>query len=222
MKPAIIFDVDGVLLNWVSMLPFFLKKNGLPVQAGLNVMGFHGHTCASEIFSTNGNLEEAKNWLNGYNTSEFGAMLSGYNDAIGLLPILKEKYDLLAVTCFGSSAQAFKNRFNNLDTLYPGCFEPKNLYCIEPGASKINTFKYLLDKHNVAYIVDDQKKCIDEAVTALMDVCGCSLDDTNRVVVHMNRYDNPNNCGYSNLASVFKPVVMSIIRGMNAKKIIQN
>ncbi|UNA02314.1 hypothetical protein [Serratia phage SP1] len=133
MRQVIATDVDGILVQWQSGLPYFLAKYNIPTKTVLELLVSDRFIEPEELFGCNEKL--AKTLMKEYNNSDFIKYLHGYADAIKWVNILKEKYDLIAITALGTTDEAQLNRMFNLNALFPGAF--KDVMCVNYGESKI-------------------------------------------------------------------------------------
>ncbi|CAL9959883.1 unknown function [Vibrio phage D479] len=174
-KPTLIFDVDGVLIQWESQLPFFCAKNGIdptnvlkhftcPVHSTPNkLLGIRDHKMASDM-------------LQRYNI-EHGKYMTAFTDAVESIHKLARDYNLIALTKFGNTTEHWTIRKFNLETFFPRCF--KELITIEYTESKVPYVHEIMGRENVVGFIDDQLENINE----IRDNCGVET-------VFLNRFDD--------------------------------
>jgi len=172
-KKTIILDCDGVLLQWESNLPFFALENGLNVENILKAFTATEHLTFNELFGVPNKLIGAE-LLQRYNEGKFGRYLAPYNDAVVGIKKLSERYNLICLSSFGSTTEAWINRKKNLQAFFPDCF--KEVITIPINESKVKYVNHIMKTVNVVAFVDDQIKNIKEIETK----CGV-------LSLHLNR-----------------------------------
>lgn len=121
MKPIILTDVDGVLIQWQSGLPFFAQKYGIESKGIQQLQYTEKFIPYDEIFS-GFSEREAKELFNLYNSSEYIRYLAAYRDAIESVNRLKEDYDFISVSALSSNMDTILKRRFNLNAHFPGAF----------------------------------------------------------------------------------------------------
>lgn len=189
-KPTIIFDVDGVLVDWASQLPLFCKRCGIDPVLALKHFTAKEHVDVRDLFGVE-QRSIAFDLLDRYNL-EHGKYMTAFPDAVDHIHKLAKEYNLIALTKFGDSTDHWLVRKYNLETFFPGMFS--QLITINGNESKIGYVAALQAEHDVVAFVDDQLENI-EAIKR-----GTSL-----LTIHMNRYDERANVSHmSTLAEYVK------------------
>ncbi|CAL9964051.1 unknown function [Vibrio phage K567] len=174
MKKTIIFDVDGVLIDWASQLPLFCKRCGIDPVLALKHFTAKEHVDVRDLFG----IEQkyiAFELLDKYNL-EHGKYMTAFPDAVDHIHKLAKEYNLIALTKFGDTTEHWLTRKFNLETFFPGLFS--ELITIRGDESKIGYVAAIQAEHDVVAFVDDQLENI-EAIKRANGV----------LTVHMNRYD---------------------------------
>ncbi len=174
MKKTIIFDVDGVLIDWASQLPLFCKRCGIDPVLALKHFTAKEHVDVRDLFGVN-ERHIAFDLLERYNL-EHGKYMTAFPDAVEHIHKLAKEYNLVALTKFGDTTKHWLTRKFNLETFFPGCFS--ELITIGHNESKIGYVAGVQSEHDVIAFVDDQLENIEAIQRATSILC-----------VHMNRYD---------------------------------
>lgn len=162
-KKVILTDVDGVLLIWQSMLPFFAVKYNIDLEKILEIQYTEEFKHTKELFNCCSEL--AQKLKKEYHSSEYIKMLTGYTDAIKVVNELKKEYEFIAITALEKSDEVLKNRTQNLNILFPGAFSQ----VILTENSKESAFRSVLAK-----LVDEGKEVI------------CYVDD---LISHLDTFE---------------------------------
>lgn len=125
MKKVIITDVDGVLLKWQSMLPFFAQEKGIDLSEILKCQYTEEFIHTKDLFKCT--LDRARKLKHEYHNSNWIRHLTAYNDALEVLNSLKDEYIFIAVTALDNTDTALENRSYNLNVLFPGVFSEIHL-----------------------------------------------------------------------------------------------
>lgn len=174
-KQTIIFDVDGVLINWPSQLPFFCARKGINPKNVLKHYTAPTHLSGCQLFGIS-DEKIAIELMNQYNL-EHGKYMTAFTDAVEHIPELAKKYNLVALTKFGSSVEFYSVRKFNLETFFPGCFS--DLISIEYKDNKSDFIDHIMQNHpDVIAFVDDQISNINDVWKHYRDI-NC---------IHLNRY----------------------------------
>ncbi|AUR85813.1 haloacid dehalogenase-like hydrolase [Vibrio phage 1.081.O._10N.286.52.C2] len=177
VKPTIILDVDGVLIDWACQLPFFCKKAGIDPVHVLKHYTAPVHVDPCELFGIpDANL--AYDLMDRYNL-QHGKFMTAYPDAVDEIHKIARDYNLIALTKFGVTTEHWMTRKFNLDTFFPNCFS--ELITIGFDASKVGYVRKLSTNHDVVAFVDDQ---IENT-----DLISNAFANSEMKVVHLNRYD---------------------------------
>ena len=126
MKKVIITDVDGVILKWQSMLPFFAQEKGIDLSEILKCQYTEEFIHTKDLFKCT--PERARKLKHEYHNSNWIRHLTAYNDALDVLNSLnKDEYKVIAVTALDNTETALENRSYNLNVLFPGVFSEIHL-----------------------------------------------------------------------------------------------
>lgn len=126
MKKVIITDVDGVILKWQSMLPFFAQEKGIDLSEILKCQYTEEFIHTKDLFKCT--PERARKLKHEYHNSNWIRHLTAYNDALDVLNSLnKDVYKVIAVTALDNTDTALENRSYNLNVLFPGVFSEIHL-----------------------------------------------------------------------------------------------
>lgn len=181
MKPVIPIDIDGVAIQWQSNLPFFAAEHNIPTDRILDMVVDEKFRSMSEILGCDDEL--ASKLMRQYNASKWIRGLKAYDDALVVINRLKHKYDFVAITAIGKSAECCLNRIANLNILFPSAFI--DVMTVDIGESKVN--RYL-----------EAKKKYGERMVCFVDDLAGNLEDFHGVMstlpmIHMVRgpRDNP-------------------------------
>jgi 5'(3')-deoxyribonucleotidase len=157
-KKIILCDVDGVLVDWFSQFPYFIKSKGLCVEESLR------RYSAGEWVTLENSLgvtpEHAAELMEEFCTSEHIRYLTAMPDAIAVVNRLKHKYDFIGVTAISNHPDTIKYRMENLDFWFPGAFS--KMHCVGCNASKLAT----LMKYDHTFWIDDSPHHVHEGVLA--------------------------------------------------------
>lgn len=160
-KQVIIFDVDGVLLNWLSQIIAFLefKKVDIPeeIYKAISEDKFLDFVLLNKI---------VPEFLKEYHCSEFAQNLLPMDPRLPqLLKYYKNKhnYKFIGLTSFSKHSKAKKNRKINLDKYYGDKFFDK-LIILPEYASKKEALQELKKKHNVILFVDDLRQNVIDGI----------------------------------------------------------
>lgn len=119
-KKVFITDVDGVLLKWQSMLPFFAQQYGICLDNILEIQTTEEFKHTSELFHCTKSVSQKLK--REYHESDYMKMLSAYDDALDFVNKHKDVFEFVAITALEPSEKTYKNRMFNLNTLFPGAF----------------------------------------------------------------------------------------------------
>lgn len=173
-RKTIIFDVDGVLVDWASQLPLFCKRCGIDPVLALKHFTAKEHVDVRDLFGVE-QRNIAMELLNRYNL-EHGKYMTAFPDAIDFIHKLAKEYNLIALTKFGGTTDHWLIRKYNIETFFPGCFS--ELVSIDLSESKIGYVMEMQAEHDVIAFVDDQLENINHIKRLPSIQC-----------IHMNRYD---------------------------------
>lgn len=157
-KRVVLCDVDGVLLDWTSRLPYFLKQKGLPIEKAIFLHARDEYFSLAEIADVS--EEEGAALNKEYSHSKFMRYLQPYRDACLWVNLLKQKYDFVAVTAIGTEENVLEMRRENLEFWFPGAFS--EVIGVNYGETKLNA----LVKYDPTVFIDDSPKYIKEGLLA--------------------------------------------------------
>lgn len=160
MKPVILCDVDGVVLDWMSRFPYFLEKKGIDPARAIRAYASGEFLTFQDIIGGTMGAEEAEALAIEYQESKYMSYLTAYKDALLMVNALKHKYDFVAVTAVLNSEATRTNRQANLDFWYAGAFS--KVHCVGLGGSKYD----VLCKYDRTVFIDDSPSHIAEAQAA--------------------------------------------------------
>lgn len=168
MKPVILIDVDGVLIQWQSNLPFFAAEHNIPTDRILNMVVDEKFRSMSELFGCDAEL--ANKLMLKYNSSKWIRGLKAYDDALIAINRMKQKYDFVAITALGKSADCCLNRIANLNILFPSAFI--DVMTVDFNESKIPRYldakmKY---KDRIVCFIDDLAKNLEDCRSVIPDI----------------------------------------------------
>lgn len=159
-KPVIPIDIDGVVVSWQSNLPFFAAEHNIPTDRILEMMVDDKFRSMSEIFGCDDEL--AERLMRQYNSSKWIRGLKPYDDALVVINRLKYKYDFVAITAIGKSAESCLNRIANLNILFPSAFV--DVMCVDIGESKVSRYLEAKKKYGERMVcfIDDLSGNLEE------------------------------------------------------------
>lgn len=159
-KPVVLTDVDGILVEWASGLPYFAQDFGIDKTNILSVLTTNNFMSPGKMFNCNEEL--GLKLMNEYNNSKYIKYLRGYTDAIEVINRLKTKYTFVAITALGSTDHALFNRLFNLNSLFPSAFD--DVLLVPYGESKIPHYLDLKVKfkNQLLCFVDDLPQNLDD------------------------------------------------------------
>ncbi|QJT71804.1 hypothetical protein TH1_122 [Shewanella phage Thanatos-1] len=166
MKPLILTDIDGVIIQWQSALSYFALKHNLPIDRIIQVLTSEEFVSPSDLFNCSD--EEGKKLIELYNSSDFIRYLAAYRDALIVINRMKHTYDFIGVTALGTSIQTKLNRRFNLNALFPGAFIDIKL--CEYNDSKSDLLKATREEYsdrNIVAYIDDLPNHVDSAAEVL-------------------------------------------------------
>lgn len=158
MKREVLLDVDGVLLDWFSRFPYFLKEKGLDHEHAIRMFANNQFSSLEEL--TGLPTEQATELSIEYQRSKYMKYLSPYKDALQVVNLLKHKYNFIAVTAVLDDPLTLQYRTENLEFWYPGAFS--KVHCVGINQSKFE----VLSKYDRTVFVDDSPGHIIEAKNA--------------------------------------------------------
>ena len=162
MKKTILVDVDGVLVSWLTNLPFFMQENNICKKQILMCIDSEWLT-PSEMFDVDSD-EEGMELIKLYNRSKFIKYLPAYSDALKYVNVLMQKYNFVAISALGTTAECYSNRYYNLKSQFP---EFGEVMLCDVGADKTDLIKQACEKYDVLFYVDDREKHCEEAMFSL-------------------------------------------------------
>lgn len=160
-KPIILTDIDGVVLEWVSNLPFFLQRYGKNPEIAIKCQVDKCWAENHELFDTP-DKDRAWELFVEYCSSDLMKTLSPFEPtSLKVINRLKKHFDFVAITAIGTDPFSKMYRASNLEALFPGAF--KEVHCVEFGASKVDVLKQYvgIGTDVVCYIDDSNAHVID-------------------------------------------------------------
>ena len=141
-KPVFLTDVDGCGLDWVRWFGELAQTKGHKLQME------HPQTWEmNEWF--NASSEEIEKLIKEFNGSESFAKIPVFEDAKKILPLLAQKYDLVAITCCSKDPLTIARREENLKMLD---VKFKEIHCLDFSESKVD----LLKAYHPTFWVEDR------------------------------------------------------------------
>lgn len=159
-KPIIPIDIDGVAVQWQSNLPFFAAEHNIPTDRILEMVVDEKFRSMPEIFGCDDEL--ADRLMRQYNSSKWIRGLKAYDDALVVINRLKHKYDFVAITAIGKSAESCLNRMANLNILFPSAFV--DVMTVDIGESKVARYLEAKKKYGSRMVcfIDDLSVNLEE------------------------------------------------------------
>lgn len=109
-KPYLLTDVDGVLLDWIKSFGLYVQSRGyklnFPTPKTWEMTEWFG-----------GDHKTIVKLITEFNSSPAFAEIPVLEDARRVLPILAEKYRLVAITCCSTDKKTISRRKSNLKLL---------------------------------------------------------------------------------------------------------
>lgn len=141
-KPVLLTDVDGVILDWVKTFGEYAVSRGFTLRME------HPKTWEmTEWFGAT--TEQIRELISDMNSSAIFESIPAFPDAQKVLPILAEKYDLVAITSCSSDALTVERRIKNLELID---VKFKDVHCLDFNVSK----KDLLSAYPTTLWVEDR------------------------------------------------------------------
>lgn len=174
-KDKIIFtDIDGVVLNWSSNLPYFLANMNMDtthiVDLLANGNSGEAHWSPETLFPEAKSKESAKDLLISYCNSDYMASLSSWMDSLQIVnKLIKEGYKFVGVTALVKADLTVARRIKNIEALFPNGF--LEIVHVGIGNSKHDAFIDLFEKYGIPLCyIDDRYVHLDEYKDALEKV----------------------------------------------------
>ncbi|UYD59354.1 hypothetical protein HPMBJEAJ_00255 [Aeromonas phage avDM6] len=158
MKPVFTTDIDGVVVQWQSNLPFFAAEHNLPTEIIIEMMQDEKFRPMHEIFNCSPAFGEQL--LLKYNESKWIRGLKPYNDALRFINDNKHKYDFVGITALGTKFDVAANRMSNLNVLFPNAF--REVLICNHNESKRELFEQAYSHYGdriVTYVDDLSHHC---------------------------------------------------------------
>ncbi len=172
---ALIIDVDGVLLNWKSNLPFFMTQLG--IQHKLNDLSLINTDIHAHEMFKNTSTDETRKLIAAYTEHDSAKYMPAYEDAYSTLERLAKTHKIIALTKFGWSRTAWCNRQFNLSALFPHMID--ELVSIEFHENKSVYIKDLQKRHDIEFFIDDRIENINDIKKNFPDICCLHVDRHN-------------------------------------------
>lgn len=161
-QPTVLFDIDGVTLDWFQGLPTFVKQRGLGDARALE--RFHQGVGAGMV-----HLDElfGPGTLEAYHASEFGRSMPPLEipGTLAALTEIARHHQIVALTAFSDRSATIANRVANLEQCFPGLFT--EVHSVAAFTSKQDKLAELARRHDVVLFVDDNRKHVQEGVDVL-------------------------------------------------------
>lgn len=141
-KPVFLMDVDGVALMWVEYFGQYAQSQGHKL-----VMDLPTTWEMTEWF--NADHTEIRRLIKDMNGSELFEAIPAFEDAKRVLPLIAEKYDLVAITCCSNDPLTIARRKKNLELLN---VKFKDVHCLNFTDSKLD----LLKEYPSSFWVEDR------------------------------------------------------------------
>lgn len=159
-KPqAIIFDVDGVLLDWgTSFLRWLHLSKGVGPEVDVSVQA--DYNIAKSLFPSRPR-EQVMGWIEEFSLTDRYASLLAFDGAIIEVIKIREAFPdwkLVAVTATGTSPKIVRARANVIDDLFP---EISDLRVIPMGGSKLDIFKEFAP---TSFVIEDALHHLSDAL----------------------------------------------------------
>lgn len=158
-KPVFTTDIDGVVVQWQSNLPFFAAEHNLPTEVIIEMMQDEKFRPMHEIFNCSPAFGEQL--LLKYNESKWIRGLKPYNDALRFINDNKHKYDFVGITALGTKFDVAANRMSNLNVLFPNAF--REVLICNHNESKRELFEQAYSHYGdriVTYVDDLSHHCV--------------------------------------------------------------
>lgn len=162
MNPdKIIFtDIDGVILDWSSNLPFYLNNMGMKTDHIVDLLANgntgEAHWSPKSLFPESESDDSALQLLIGYCQSPYMATLSSWMDSLKVVnQLVTEGYKFVGITALTNDELSVARRKKNIDALFPSAF--LEVVHVGVGQSKEDAFIELFGKYGVPLCyVDDR------------------------------------------------------------------
>lgn len=173
MNPdKIIFtDIDGVILDWSSNLPFYLSNMKMKTDHIVDLLANgntgEAHWSPKALFPEAKTDDSALGLLIGYCQSPYMATLSSWMDSLKVVnELVAEGYKFVGVTALVNDELTVARRKANIDALFPGAF--LEIVHVGVGQSKEEAFTKLFDKYGVPLCyIDDRLVHLNEYSRAI-------------------------------------------------------
>lgn len=194
-KPVITTDIDGVVIDWCSNLPFFAAEHNLPTEVIIEMIQDQVFRPMSEIFDCSPAFGDQL--LRKYNESKWIRGLKPYNDALWFINKFKNDYDFVGITALGTKFEVAANRMSNLNVLFPGAF--REVLICDHDESKERLFNEAYEHYGdrIVTYIDDLKHHCDMAKNVF------SSRGLNIPVYRMNRRGDDVNAGNELIVNSF-------------------
>ncbi|MFS1426977.1 hypothetical protein LMH73_007345 [Vibrio splendidus] len=162
-KEQLIFDVDGVLLLWISGVIKFLASKGLSTS---HIDGTGNSFFTLEYIFAQDSFEKNMALYNEFKSSKYMGELEPYCKSVKrIVEDLAREYELSIVTCIGTDRGVVALREKNIQDCFGGAFE--TIICLDKTAPKLNALKFLSETGGkVAGFIDDKGMHVHEGISA--------------------------------------------------------
>lgn len=131
-KPIFLTDVDGVLLDWVRIFGEHAESKGFELKQNLPTTW-----SMKEWFDAD--EKTIRELITELNTSKKFADIPAFPDAQKIIPIIAEKFDIVAITCCSKESIVVQRRIENLENQFDVKF--KEIHCLNYTESKNDLLK---------------------------------------------------------------------------------
>lgn len=163
-KKIITTDVDFVLLDWVGGLTPFFEEKGLNTDHLEQYFGSTYYPTLQELFF----IEDEKHCIElmkEFNASPHIAHLPIFQqDSVDTFKeLVKEGFEIHAVTCVGDEDKTHKMRTRNLMEHYGDVFSYDRVHALPVRTSKEPYLKAIQNHGNIIMFIDDRENHLQEA-----------------------------------------------------------
>ena len=162
-KEQLIFDVDGVLLLWISGVIKFLESKGIDAS---HVKGSKNAFYTLDYIFGQDSMEKNLRLYNEFKASKYLGELEPYcKSTKRIVEDLSHEYDLSIVTCIGTEKSVIALREQNIRDCFGGAFD--TVVCLDKASPKLNALKFLSETGGkVAGFIDDKGIHVCEGIKA--------------------------------------------------------
>lgn len=163
-KLTILTDVDGVLLNFVKGFAEFLKSKSLFKEELDSEIQGNKYFDLKDLIILDCPIE-CESLINEFYSSEYVGQLKEQQEGLrNIIKSLSNEFNLICITCIGTSDHLKEQRRINLINVFGDHFE--EIHCINLNDSKEEFIFDLSKRYNVFTYIDDRLKHINESINA--------------------------------------------------------